>query len=180
MNDRFHIREVTTPADWQSARAIRRDVFVDEQSCPPELEWDRYDPISRHYLGFYQGLQRGENRGLQRDPGQDRLRGADRALSRDRLDETPVGTARWRTVDYEGRRWAKLERFAVLEAHRGQKYGSRLVRHLLKEAERAGIPDCLIHAQIHLTGFYRRFDFEVVGDPFEEAGIPHRRMVRRA
>ena len=29
---------------------IRTEVFIEEQSCPPEEEWDRWDAISTHYL----------------------------------------------------------------------------------------------------------------------------------
>jgi predicted GNAT family N-acyltransferase len=33
-------------------------------------------------------------------------------------------------------------------------------------------------AQTHALGFYERAGFHVVGDPFMDAGIPHRLMVR--
>jgi len=41
---------VRTDADWQAARSIRKRVFVDEQGCPPEEEWDGHDETSRHLL----------------------------------------------------------------------------------------------------------------------------------
>ncbi|HET6566455.1 MAG TPA: GNAT family N-acetyltransferase, partial [Rhodothermales bacterium] len=30
----------------------RQRVFVEEQACPPEEEWDAYDETSRHLLGI--------------------------------------------------------------------------------------------------------------------------------
>lgn len=42
--------------DWESLRAqaqpLRTRVFVEEQGVPPELEWDEYDPVSRHFLAL--------------------------------------------------------------------------------------------------------------------------------
>lgn len=142
----MHIRPVESEAEWEQARVIRRRVFVEEQGCPPEEEWDGLDAVSRHVLG--------------------------------RVDGTPVATARWRTVPYEGALAAKLERFAVLPAHRDRGYGRQLVRYVLHDAHRAGFDTLLLHAQAHLEPFYASLGFERVGEPFSEAGIPHVRMVR--
>ena len=46
------IRPVTTDAGWEAARAIRTRVFIDEQDCPPEEEWDGHDAASRHVVGW--------------------------------------------------------------------------------------------------------------------------------
>lgn len=35
---------------WDLARVIRQAVFVEEQACPPEEEWDQYDGCSRHLV----------------------------------------------------------------------------------------------------------------------------------
>ncbi|MEX0599535.1 MAG: GNAT family N-acetyltransferase [Rhodothermales bacterium] len=96
------------------------------------------------------------------------------------LGGKPVATARWRTVWHEERRVAKLERFAVLKEYRGKGYGRSLVEQVMTDARMAGRRDFLIHAQQHLEDFYRSFGFETVGEPFEEAGIPHVKMVRLA
>lgn len=41
-------------ADWHSEKEklskIRRQVFVEEQNVPEELEWDEYDDSSTHFL----------------------------------------------------------------------------------------------------------------------------------
>lgn len=51
----MRIRPVGDDHDWEHARAIRTRVFVEEQSCPPEEEWDAYDETSRHFLGVVDG-----------------------------------------------------------------------------------------------------------------------------
>ena len=49
------ITPVQSEADWQDARAIRKQVFIEEQDCPPEEEWDGHDETSRHVLGHVDG-----------------------------------------------------------------------------------------------------------------------------
>ncbi|NBC17037.1 MAG: GNAT family N-acetyltransferase [Bacteroidetes bacterium] len=142
----FHIHPVTSEADWDAARAIREQVFIVEQDCPPEDEWDAYDATSRHLLGW--------------------------------AGDTPVATARWRTVPYDEALAAKLERFAVLPDYRGRGYGRALVAFALDDARRAGFTTFILHAQAHLEAFYADFGFETVSGVFEEASIPHVKMVR--
>ncbi|RMH66811.1 MAG: GNAT family N-acetyltransferase [Bacteroidetes bacterium] len=48
----LHIRPVTSPSGWEQARMIRQRVFVEEQACPPEEEWDAYDETSRHVVAW--------------------------------------------------------------------------------------------------------------------------------
>ena len=49
----------TTPVqsddEWEQARRIRTRVFIEEQDCPPEEEWDGHDQTSRHVLGWVEG-----------------------------------------------------------------------------------------------------------------------------
>lgn len=141
---------ITPVADadaMDAARAIRTAVFIDEQDCPPEEEWDGHDATARHLLA--------------------------------RLDDgTAVGTARWRTVLHNETPVAKLERFAVRKAHRGDGIGTQLVRAAIADAEQAGFSTQKLHAQAHLETYYARFGFSSTGEPFTEAGIPHVAMVR--
>lgn len=48
----LQVRPVSGEDDWNAARSIRTRVFVVEQSCPPEEEWDAFDDASRHLLGW--------------------------------------------------------------------------------------------------------------------------------
>lgn len=51
----FRIHPVASEADWEQAKRIRQRVFVEEQACPPDEEWDAYDETSRHVLGRIDG-----------------------------------------------------------------------------------------------------------------------------
>lgn len=55
MSSDFEITPVQSEDDWSKARAIRTAVFIDEQDCPPEEEWDGRDEASRHLLGWADG-----------------------------------------------------------------------------------------------------------------------------
>lgn len=91
-----------------------------------------------------------------------------------RLGGSAVGTARVRPVEPG---MSKIERVAVLKAYRGRGLGFALMRHVLREP---GCGRAVLHAQTHSEGFYRALGFETEGEPFDEAGIPHVRMVRKA
>ena len=61
-SERFHcsmahmdVTPVQRETDWEKARAIRTQVFIEEQACPPEEEWDGHDATSRHVLGRVDG-----------------------------------------------------------------------------------------------------------------------------
>jgi predicted GNAT family N-acyltransferase len=49
------IRPVESEGDWAEAREIRERVFIEEQDCSPEEEWDGHDETSRHVLGCVDG-----------------------------------------------------------------------------------------------------------------------------
>ncbi|MES3629022.1 MAG: GNAT family N-acetyltransferase [Longimonas sp.] len=44
------IAPVTSADDFEQVRAIRTEVFIEEQECPPEEEWDGHDDTARHVL----------------------------------------------------------------------------------------------------------------------------------
>lgn len=43
------INKISNQETLEQVFAIRREVFVDEQNCPPELEWE-YEDESTHFL----------------------------------------------------------------------------------------------------------------------------------
>lgn len=49
------IAPVQSDEAWEQARSIRTKVFIEEQECPPEEEWDGYDETSRHVVGRVHG-----------------------------------------------------------------------------------------------------------------------------
>jgi predicted GNAT family N-acyltransferase len=67
---------------------------------------------------------------------------------------------------------------AVLPAWRGCGVGAELLRHLVDEARGRGLREVVLNAQTHAMGFYGRLGFVPSGEPFDEAGIPHREMRR--
>lgn len=71
-----------------------------------------------------------------------------------------------------------IGRMAVRKSARGQGIGEQVLRELLEEAKRLGYKELVLHAQSHAVGFYARHGFELSGEEFMEAGIPHRRMTR--
>jgi predicted GNAT family N-acyltransferase len=84
-----------------------------------------------------------------------------------------VATARARTTS---KGW-KLERVAVLRAHRGRDVGRALVAGALARAP-AGVV-VIVHAQESALGFWERVGFVAAGPRFEEGGIGHRSMSLR-
>jgi predicted GNAT family N-acyltransferase len=73
----------------------------------------------------------------------------------------------------------KLGRMAVMPLWRGRGVGAAIMRCLIETARREGLDEVFLHAQSRVVEFYARFGFEVEGEEFEEAGIPHRYMRRR-
>lgn len=64
----IQIRKVTEPNDLETVFAIRRKVFVDEQNCPPELEWE-HEEESNHFLATVDDVPAGASRWRKTDKG---------------------------------------------------------------------------------------------------------------
>lgn len=54
--------------------------------------------------------------------------------------------------------------------------GRMLVTTLEAELRQRGFRDVHLHARAEVVGFYERLGYVIYGEPFEEIGIPHRRM----
>ncbi len=61
MSQKVQIAKVTDPADLEKVFAVRREVFVVEQNCPPELEWE-HEEESNHFLATVDGEPAGASR----------------------------------------------------------------------------------------------------------------------
>ena len=48
------VREVTTEEDYQACLKIRRQVFIEGQQVPEEIEIDAYEKQAVHFLAFYE------------------------------------------------------------------------------------------------------------------------------
>lgn len=83
-----------------------------------------------------------------------------------------IGTARWRITEYG----IKLERFAVVKEYRNRGYGKFILMHILNDTIPLG-KRIYLHAQETAVNFYKNNGFEILGNPFIEAGIKHYKMV---
>ena len=90
------------------------------------------------------------------------------------IDGEPVGTGR--LVFHPA--YAKIGRMAVLKHHRRGGVGRALMDALITVALEHHCTRLVLHAQVQAIPFYDALGFHTVGDEFEEAGIPHRRMER--
>lgn len=82
---------------------------------------------------------------------------------------TAVGTAR---LSANG----QIGRMAVLAERRGFGIGQALLDAAIEAAQADGRYSVFLHAQTQAQDFYAKAGFHVVGETFEEAGIPHIQM----
>ncbi|MFD5106712.1 GNAT family N-acetyltransferase [Streptomyces cinereoruber] len=151
MTTAYDVREALGDEDREACFAVRREVFVEEQGVPRELEYDTYDATAVHVLAVRaDGLPLGTGR---------LLHGAD-ALGKTGADAS-VGS---------------LGRLAVAKAARGLGVGAALVRGIEDAARERGLTAVDLHAQTHALGFYERLGYEAYGPEFPDAGISHRAM----
>jgi len=84
-------------------------------------------------------------------------------------DGQSVGTARLLSDGHIGR-------IAVLKEWRKQGVGSALLQWMIEEMKSSGKQQAMLNAQMDAVKFYKKFGFQVVGDTFLDAGIPHVQM----
>ncbi len=110
--------------------------------------------------------------------------GVPEALELDALD---AASEHWLALDEHGSAIATgrltpdghIGRLAVLAPWRGQGIGGLIVRDMLRHAGALGLARVELNAQTHALGFYQQFGFLAEGPVFDDAGLPHRRMVCR-
>ncbi len=109
--------------------------------------------------------------------------GIDAALDLDGRDEQAVHVLAKTAQQYVGTGRmlgdGHIGRVAVLPAWRHKQVGSRMMRALLRYAERKGLEQVFLGAQCSAVDFYHKLGFEVYGEAYVEVGICHRRMRRR-
>jgi len=72
--------------------------------------------------------------------------------------------------------YGHIGRMAVIKDWRGKGVGGALLNKFIDIAQRTGILELVLNAQISAAGFYTRYGFLAEGDEFMDAGIPHLRM----
>lgn len=64
----IEVKKVNDADEFEKVFAIRKRVFVDEQGCPPELEWE-HEEESVHFLALMDGIPAGASRWRKTDNG---------------------------------------------------------------------------------------------------------------
>ena len=85
------------------------------------------------------------------------------------VDGRPVGTGR---IILDGH----IGRLAVLQAHRKQGYGNKILDHLEIIAKENDLTQVFLNAQITAIPFYEKRGYTIISDVFDDAGIPHQTM----
>ncbi|MET3113714.1 putative GNAT family N-acyltransferase [Pedobacter sp. CG_S7] len=68
MMDALEVKKVSNADELEKVFAIRKIVFVEEQNCPPELEWENED-VSIHFLALLNNEPCGACRWRKTDAG---------------------------------------------------------------------------------------------------------------
>lgn len=89
--------------------------------------------------------------------------------------EKLVATGRLLQQDQLG----KIGRMAVLRTYRGQGIGLALLNTIVAEAAKMELQEVKLGAQLHAIPFYEKAGFTAEGDPFTDAGLPHRMMRKK-
>ena len=132
------VRRAESEHDMAGLRALRLEVFVEEQGVPRELELDALDETAIHAVATEGGA----------------------VVATGRLILTASGEA-------------QIGRMAVRRSARRRGIGGQVLRLLETEATNSGVTQVELHAQRHVSEFYRRHGYAEEGAPFLEAGIEH-------
>ncbi|HIW71948.1 MAG TPA: GNAT family N-acetyltransferase [Candidatus Levilactobacillus faecigallinarum] len=89
------------------------------------------------------------------------------------VDDKPVTTAR---IDMLGGNRVKIGRVATVADERQHGYAGELLKQIIGDAQRSDVAHIELDAQVTALDFYRQLGFEVISEPFTEAGIQHRTM----
>jgi ElaA protein len=140
-----------TPAQLYELLQLRSQVFVVEQQCVYQ-DMDGGDLHAMHLLGSVDG----------------KLLACARCFAQGVLFE-------------QGAKYneASIGRVVMHSSLRGQGAGHALMREAITQMQALwGTQSIRISAQAHLKDFYSQHGFAVVGDAYDEDGIPHLPMVR--
>ncbi|MBD0403926.1 GNAT family N-acetyltransferase [Flammeovirga sp. EKP202] len=73
----------------------------------------------------------------------------------------------------------KMRQVAVREDQRGKGLGSLMIQFSEFFSMDHGFETMSLHARAVSKEFYEKMDYEVVGDQFEEVGIPHYKFIKK-
>ncbi len=70
----------------------------------------------------------------------------------------------------------KIRQVAVSQSQQGKGYGREIMLFTEEWATQMEYKTVVLHAREVVVDFYLRLDYELFDEPFEEVGIPHRKM----
>lgn len=73
----------------------------------------------------------------------------------------------------------KMRQVAVAPEFQGRRIGRELVREMERWARANEVKSIELNARESAVQFYLGLRYKIVGDPFEEVGIPHSKMIKR-
>ena len=92
------------------------------------------------------------------------------------LENKPVGTTRIRKI---AQKTAKIERLSVLTLARRKGIAKKLMTKAIEVVTNQNYDTIVVYSQNYIKGFYQKLDFKQVGNIFEEANIPHVKMIKK-
>lgn len=92
------------------------------------------------------------------------------------LENQPVGTARIRKLDETT---AKIERLSVLPTARKRGVGKQLMTKAIDLITQQNYHKIIIHSQEYIKSLHQKLGFEQIGNTFDEANIPHVKMIKK-
>lgn len=78
----------------------------------------------------------------------------------------------------EAQRVAKIERVVIDSEYRGAGLAKGMMQFCMQWIERQNVTDIRLSAQLAVLDFYRKWGFEVEGEPFDDGGVLHQNMRR--
>ncbi len=150
LKQQLTITPIANEGELLQALAIREVVFIEEQHVPEGIERDDDDARAYHLLAVRGGHAIGTGRLV-------------------KLREPPPG---------ETGHWGKVGRMAVLQAERKGGVGTRILTQLEEEARRQELTGIVLHAQTAALKFYEKHGYRAASAEFEEAGMPHLKMIK--
>ena len=73
---------------------------------------------------------------------------------------------------------AKMRQVAVLPEYQSLGIGTKMVAKFESEVQMRGVNRVVLHARENAIEFYTKLGYSVVGEWFQEVGIPHKKMIK--
>lgn len=170
---------VKTRADWAQALELRRQVFVEEQGISEEIEVGKADLAAIHVLATRDGAPVGTGRLVVEADGPLPDPPDAEAIAQQHMQRAEVAARLPRLQSPDGALRGHIGRMAIAAHARRQGVGRLVLAALEGTAWRLGLERVVLGAQLEAQPFYEATGYAPVGEPFVEAGIPHRWMEKR-